>query len=1363
MRMKSLALATTLTLLSTSALVSSDAHAQKGVTLQPQSGWAVKRINDGSPDAYCALARRFKQNMIMTLARNDNNESSLALDFADAGFDTARTYPITLDPGAGAQRSYNIKPSSARAFVVRVGNDQKFLSSMNKTGYLRVELDGESYHFNLADIDEGQSQLDACLATAITPAAGDEGQGSYNASPASASQNNNAALEALRNEKVTLEKRLSALESENEKLRVESARIANNPAELPTVAPADNTELLALQEQIRSLKTENDSLKKLAETVSQNKDSQNPAEIAAKDVSVVELARENARLQTLLKEQKNTPDLQKQLQDLTIKISSLEEENLELSNKALAAQDQSDMHKDFERQILALQSENDALRLSLESEAAAQEDFATLRQDVENLEKTNQDLNARIASMAREKEQALANLSSYKAQKQDSESNLDSKQDNENLLQQMRQEIQVIENANIALLNEKEMQLRDLQMEMETLKLSSQSDAVEISNSTNEYEARIEVLETQNESLKQELASIADDQDLLQQMSAQIEALNSEKATLKTALDEASGKMAAMETAFQERAQTSDELVRIKEEVARLDKDILLHQSQNADLKAELETLKLSSSDAETTTQALKDSLDKLQGENSALKEQIANLSDEGVAENVELEKVLAENESLRTQIAGLSDEPQKDLLVLQEEMLELQATNTALKSEFTEKMLELKTQSEALLKDAQQKVAALKAENETLKISYEEQLASLQEKLGAARESSVQDTASIEEQLEAVKKEYDKNIAALEQANSSLKADTKIQISSIEERNAALILEYQDKIQSLEEAASVTSTEDLEKLTALQSDYERLQAENESLNSQLEQAQQSVLDSDLKIGLLENELTEKVDEKSSELDLLQERLALLETENKDLKLAYVNSDGFNQEMQKEWNDTSALIAQLKNENESYKEQLAEAELALEVAVEGQSEKIEELQALNETLSTELEERVRNYEVLANNMDAMKRDYDSSAAQNVSIGSDELEALRVQNIILNQEIDRLRKEAGSRDGRPLMQEASLNVPSTSTQEDDGEMEMAEMAAQVAEIQPAAGEPNNDVGSSAQPLEDEQDVDSIVQKVINEVAAPSPQQAAENEARAAEAAATQNNDPVAADIPAEQPEGEQAISDEYYTGEAPEEGLSEAQMHEQALKRQISEGAPIAPVMEDTEENIAGPVDQAVIETEEISAPDEMPRTVDTQNADMAQPELTEGEIYAPAVDVAKILGEAQVPVPDGISVVDKFTGQDRVAYQWRTSQNIFGSAHQKPISNMNQFDEYVREYLTMTEQRCSGDFAIIPAGSDQHGQTRIDSYEIACIGAGVDSSASVAFFNMDGTFTILAHEAPTENMAVAMETRDKIIKNVGRS
>jgi len=148
--------------------------AAAGGTLQPNSDWAVSKLaaaqSGGNP--YCALARRFSNNLILTLARNSQDESSLAIDFQETALNNTQSYHVKVSPGFGQDRAFNVRPVSGKALVIRLGQDYAFHDALNRSGSLAVNISGEDYKFNLPDFSDGQKKLSECLVTLVEPAAG---------------------------------------------------------------------------------------------------------------------------------------------------------------------------------------------------------------------------------------------------------------------------------------------------------------------------------------------------------------------------------------------------------------------------------------------------------------------------------------------------------------------------------------------------------------------------------------------------------------------------------------------------------------------------------------------------------------------------------------------------------------------------------------------------------------------------------------------------------------------------------------------------------------------------------------------------------------------------------------------------------------------------------------------------------------------------------------------------------------------------------------------------------------------------------------------------------------------------------------
>lgn len=181
--------------------------------------------------------------------------------------------------------------------------------------------------------------------------------------------------------------------------------------------------------------------------------------------------------------------------------------------------------------------------------------------------------------------------------------------------------------------------------------------------------------------------------------------------------------------------------------------------------------------------------------------------------------------------------------------------------------------------------------------------------------------------------------------------------------------------------------------------------------------------------------------------------------------------------------------------------------------------------------------------------------------------------------------------------------------------------------------------------------------------------------------------------------------------------------------------------------------------------DDIPLPENIPARVDM--VETIKPPVREQAVKSVAVSYASpaigmMLQNAQVPVASNVSYVDAVSTPVYQAYEWRAGQ-VFGSAEQHDGAKDADFDRQVLSYLENTQKRCTGDFAIEPASSRGDGSDRVDSYEVACVGANVSSAAAIVFYKDAGKFTAVAHEASVENMSAAMSLRDRVVQAlVGR-
>ena len=153
------------TMLFTAGLNSVTAQEKSLSELTPQGGWNVNRIegNENTTDSYCALSRQYNEGVILTLGRNQAQEYSLAIDFQNAQLNTDKSVSLTLQPGPGQIRAYEMMPASQRAIVIRLGYDESFFKSLEESKFLKAEIDGKNYRFDIPDIANGQTQLTNCM------------------------------------------------------------------------------------------------------------------------------------------------------------------------------------------------------------------------------------------------------------------------------------------------------------------------------------------------------------------------------------------------------------------------------------------------------------------------------------------------------------------------------------------------------------------------------------------------------------------------------------------------------------------------------------------------------------------------------------------------------------------------------------------------------------------------------------------------------------------------------------------------------------------------------------------------------------------------------------------------------------------------------------------------------------------------------------------------------------------------------------------------------------------------------------------------------------------------------------------------
>lgn len=511
-------------LLSSSSLVT-QAFAQKGIVGTPSSDWAITKVDD-TAGAYCALARKYSTNAVMTFAQNSAEEASFALDFQRPILQVGDTMSVVLDPGAGQERSFDIQPVSNKAFVVRLGRDQAFFNALEKTGFLRVVASGQDYHFSLADMQAGQERIQECVASITAPAAGGDDQGRKEA----------AAVIAADSERSRVEEALAETKRKNKDLQKQVEKLQSSMR--------NDQELSELTQKMEALKSENEQLgRRLKEAVA----SVSSANIYQEQIA--ELNAQNNILKTDLAQKSEDSSLIEQLRQ---KIAKGETENRLLQETANAAR--AELEKEAQQKITELQNSLNAERAENEKKSAALEQIGKTTADLAALEDVNTSLQQKVESLQLAQADSAALKERIAALESENKEHLDAlalvqseapvieetmaalRKENEDL-QKAKAEIQSTEGERVATLEEKvgslKKILRDLIPVAEMYKAASIEKDEKIAALDQQFAEHQAQAQAAAEALEQKFAAYQEQAEMSAEKLAQTEAAEATLAAHK--------------------------------------------------------------------------------------------------------------------------------------------------------------------------------------------------------------------------------------------------------------------------------------------------------------------------------------------------------------------------------------------------------------------------------------------------------------------------------------------------------------------------------------------------------------------------------------------------------------------------------------------------------------------------------------------------------------------------------------------------------------------------------------------------------------------------------------------------------------
>lgn len=133
----------------------------------PETDWIISSFNQAqtSSDPFCAMARRYTGDTIITIARNNLNETSVAVESGGLGLDTSSTYAVNLASGNDYLSSFDVKPVTDKAFVLKLGEDVQFFNAIKKNSYAALRVNSNDIELPLVGIDQGLNSLEKCIAS----------------------------------------------------------------------------------------------------------------------------------------------------------------------------------------------------------------------------------------------------------------------------------------------------------------------------------------------------------------------------------------------------------------------------------------------------------------------------------------------------------------------------------------------------------------------------------------------------------------------------------------------------------------------------------------------------------------------------------------------------------------------------------------------------------------------------------------------------------------------------------------------------------------------------------------------------------------------------------------------------------------------------------------------------------------------------------------------------------------------------------------------------------------------------------------------------------------------------------------------
>ena len=1332
------------------------AMAQRGVRFSDPEPWQVSDVRgqeSGGQD-YCVLSRAYSDKVAITIAENKQGEASIALHFMKGQINTAALRDVVFDPGAGQQRVSAANPLNDTSFVARIGRDPVFFKALQETGYMRVGMGGASYSFDLADFDQGQSQLSACIASLATSDDGEAyvAQGAVvQPEPVEAESvsawRDDAAHQRLERELERSDRRIETLVADIDRLKADKHDLEK------AVAAAERDDkafdLDALQKRSGDLVKQLEAARGAHDDLQDSLDVERDRSLALQtEIERLERDGETSRVEM----EKEISALQEELQAAQAEIVRLDVDERNYRQKA-------------GDDIAALQAQLKAAEQQASADGQAQAlQLAQLTAERDELEKVLRVHEDQLKAGSALQEDLQADIERLEA------TGKVQQKDADRVLADTEEKLALAEEA----LKAETDKVTALQADLHALSAAKLALSHEASQETADLMAQLEAREAELASLEavgaqqEKAATMAADE--VEDLTVQLEAAQNKIMRLEQTGDEQQ-KMAEGEVA--------DLMVRLEAAELRVDELENAGAAQQKTAKAELSelTAKLEAAEAKVASLETESEAQQL-----AAGDEVADLTAQLQAREAEI-AILKETGAEQQKLAkGEVKDLAKSLKAAEDKLAALEAESEAQQEMAESEVADLVAKLEAaegratdlrVAGQAQQDLAAGEVEDLTVRLkAAEKQVAALEKSAERQQEAAEGDVADLIAKLETA----EGKLAALEEDSAEQQelaesevADLMAKLEAAEGKVA--VLEKDGAVQQeLADNEVADLAAQLEAAEAKIAGFERNGAEQQeaahnelvSLTAQLEAAQAQVK----ALEATGDEQQKTAEGEAAQLTELlaaaEARVATLEktSEEQQIEMAALvaERDGLKHVLD-EQEARSGQVAQVQTDLQVQMEALVVSNEALTV----ENASLKEHAAVHEAqlagLRDSLVEREQAYEEIAARLDKADRALVESDGQKHELARrlSDAEAARTQQVdSVIPVVDGATGEA--REASEASEAAIVVVADTLQEETEEVVSVVEDTVEEIVVEEQSAPAVARVDAVIEPYEP-----PIVQAYQNEA------QRLEN-ALSQEVARGESVEPVSEIVPDTVIASEAVeapvtveIADVVFD-DVSDDVLVESDSLPVPVEGHVAEEAsvahyiePVETVLDEQAEAVA-----AVARKMEPARGVETDIGVDIQTV-AAEPMLVEDPVIdrsaAGRDTVSAMLLEAGIAPSAAVQSVAGAAADGVEMYQWQVGP-IYGSSEQQLLANSVQFDDKVKDYLVRTQARCDGDFAVIPADSTDYGDVRVDSYDVACMQDGVQASASVMFYHQDGAFAAVAHEGEVTHMDTVMDLRDRLVASL---